>query len=304
MKGRWDIYRRIQTLDPARDHQLIMRLVAGWEFPWDIARALEVALHRTFCVPAISRLLDRTGEFAQRAQRRYDDTALLLAEITQHGYDHERGRAAIDRMNRIHGRFAIANDDALFVLSTFHFEPVRWVDRFGWRPMCPIEVEASFQFWREIGRRMGIQDLPEANVAFAAFVARYERARFAYCDANRRLGEATRDLVEGWFPAPLRRFVHLGVHALFDRSVLDALGFPRPSPLLRDLLVGVLRARARVVRWLPPRTTHGFPSAGQVRSYPQGYEIALLGPPGMETGRHDSDAPAGSGGPDDLSFGA
>jgi hypothetical protein len=64
-----------------------------------------------FAVPRISALLDRTGEFHQRAQKRYDDTAIILGEILEHGYDSERGRAALRCMNRIHARFAITNDD-------------------------------------------------------------------------------------------------------------------------------------------------------------------------------------------------
>ena len=39
-------------------HQL-----AGFRFPWDITRSLELALLKTFCLPSISGLLQRTGEF-------------------------------------------------------------------------------------------------------------------------------------------------------------------------------------------------------------------------------------------------
>ena len=46
-------------------------------------------------VPRIAALLDRTGEFAPRAQKRYDDTELILVEIVECGYDSERGPRAI-----------------------------------------------------------------------------------------------------------------------------------------------------------------------------------------------------------------
>ncbi|MBI5366135.1 MAG: DUF2236 domain-containing protein [Planctomycetes bacterium] len=285
MSRRWDIYREIQSLDPARDHQRVMHLVAGWEFPWEVERSLEIALHRTFCVPAISELLDRVGEFAHRAQRRHDDTGLLLTEPIQHGYDSERGRAAIARINRIHSRFSIANEDYLFVLSTFHFEPVRWIARFGWRPLCPIEVESSFRFWREVGRRMGIRDLPESNAAFAAFVRDYERRRFAYADANRRLGAAAQKLLASWVPRPLGRVVRAVLPALLERPVREALGMPRPSPLVRDLVAGALDARAALVRRMPPRRAAWFLTAGPIPTYPHGYEIARLGPPDLEPDR-------------------
>ena len=86
----WNRYQRlqqIQQLNPITDHSLICRLVAGYEFPWDITRALELAMVKTFCVPSISRLLTRTGEFHHHTQKRYDDTGLLIAEILQWGYD-------------------------------------------------------------------------------------------------------------------------------------------------------------------------------------------------------------------------
>src|SRR5215211_1133051 len=81
----------IRSLDPIKDHCRIVHLMTGYEFPWDVVRALEVALMRTFCSPSISKLLHRTGEFGRHGQKRYDDTALLVAEFMHHGYEGERG---------------------------------------------------------------------------------------------------------------------------------------------------------------------------------------------------------------------
>jgi hypothetical protein len=103
---------------------------------------LEFALFRTYAVPSISGLLAKTGEFERGPRKRYDDTELILAEILENGLDSARGRAALARMNAMHGRFGIANEDTLYVLSTFLFEPVRWLERFGWRPMTVHEQQA------------------------------------------------------------------------------------------------------------------------------------------------------------------
>jgi hypothetical protein len=54
-------------------------------------------------------------------------------------------------MNQQHGRFAIASEDFLYVLSTFIYEPIRWNERFGWRPMSDTERLAYFYFWRGVG---------------------------------------------------------------------------------------------------------------------------------------------------------
>src|SRR5437016_14318646 len=149
--------REIQALDPLGDHQRIVFLSKCYDFPFDTTRALEFALYRTYCVPSISRLLDQTAEFRLRAQKRYDDTDLVVSTLMEWGYDSPRGREALRRMNQIHGRFTIANDDFLYVLSTFVFEPIRWNTRYGWRALCDKERLAYFYFWSEVGRRMNIR---------------------------------------------------------------------------------------------------------------------------------------------------
>ena len=158
--ARFDILHEIERLNPERDNQRIMHLSFGYEFPWDSVRALEVALYRTYCIPSISTLLDRTGEFYKHAQRRYDDTAILMAEMCEWGYEEGRGKVALDRMNWAHSHFAIANNDFLYVLSTFIFEPIKWIDAFGWRKLSLNERLGYYYFWREIGKRMGIKDIP------------------------------------------------------------------------------------------------------------------------------------------------
>lgn len=78
---RLTILEQIRALDPEKDHQRIVFLSTCYEFPFDTTRALEFALFRSFCVPSISALLDRTGEFRDRAQKRYDDTDLIVSEL-------------------------------------------------------------------------------------------------------------------------------------------------------------------------------------------------------------------------------
>src|SRR3954469_11876929 len=160
---------RIRALDPERDHERIVFLSTCYDFSFDTTRALEFALFRAFCVPRIARLLDATGEFRARAQKRYDDTDIIVSELMEHGYDSDRGKRALRRMNQLHGRFAISNDDFLYVLSTFIFEPIRWNERFGWRRMCETERLAMFHFWREVGRRMNIKDIPDDYETFERF---------------------------------------------------------------------------------------------------------------------------------------
>ena len=105
-----------QEPDPRRDCQTIARRLATITSPWDTTRALELALFRTFAAARIGGLLHGSGEFESRPQKRYDDTDLLVSEIIEHGCDSPRGSRAIARINALHGRFRIANDDYLYVL--------------------------------------------------------------------------------------------------------------------------------------------------------------------------------------------
>lgn len=278
---RASILEQIRALDPSRDHQRIVFLSKCYDFAFDTTRALELALYRTYCVPSISGLLDSTGEFFQRAQKRYDDTDIIVCELMEHGYDSDRGRAALRRMNQIHSRFTISNDDYLYVLSTFVFEPIRWNVRFGWRPLCEQERQAYFAFWREVGHRMNIKDIPPTYDEFERFNIEYERSHFAFSETNRRIGEATRELFASWFPSPLRPLVRRAIYALMDDALISAFGFPRPSPAMQALVRSGLKLRAGVLRWLPARRRPHFRTESVQRSYPHGYTIKDLGPPSI-----------------------
>jgi hypothetical protein len=254
--SRYRIFEEIQTLDPERDQQRIVFLPACYEFPFDTTRALEFALFRTYCVPSISGLLDRTGEFVACPQKRYDDTDIIVSELMEWGHDSDRGRRALRRMNQIHGRFAISNEDYLYVLSTLIYEPIRWNARYGWRPMCEQERLGFFHFWREVGRRMGIKGIPSAFAAFETYNREYERRHFRFNETNRRIGTATRELFVSWFPKLAAPLVRSAIHAMLDDSLIEAFGFPRPSAFMLRLVPAALRGcenlplrRAGQVTW-------------------------------------------------------
>jgi hypothetical protein len=63
-----------------------------------------------------------------------------------------------------------------------------------------------------------------------------------------------------------------------EDPLLGALGLPRQPRALRALVRAGLKARGRVVRFLPPRAEPLFArQLPQIRSYPEGYSVAELG---------------------------
>jgi ER-bound oxygenase mpaB/B'/Rubber oxygenase, catalytic domain len=275
--NRYNNLRRIQQLNPIQDNCEIYHLMTGYEFPWDMIRSLEIALMRTFCIPSISKLLDKTGEFRKRTQKRYDDTAILTVEIGKWGYDSERGRQAISRMNGIHGRFKISNEDFLYVLSTFIYDPIRWNARFGWRKMCEQETLSAFYFWREVGKRMHIQDIPETYVEFEQFNREYEQKYFCYAETNHRIAEATQNLFLSWYPFLPGFLLKPVINTLLDDTMLDALGLEKPPALLQTSVENILKLRSRILRFFPPRQLSDFYIDSSIPSYPKGYEIENVG---------------------------
>jgi hypothetical protein len=273
--------REIRGLDPVADHSRIVYLDTCFEFPWDTTRALELALFRTFAVPSVAALLDSTGEFERAAQKRYDDTDLILSTIVEAGYDSEDGKHAIRTMNRIHGRFAISNEDFLYVLSSFVFEPIRWNARFGWRPLIEAEKLATFEFWRAVGRRMAIKDIPETYEELLRLNEEYERRHFRRTDASERVGRATRDMFLAWFPGLPKRFGAHAIYALMDEALLEAFGFPKPPSAVRVSVERALRARGRLVAHLPPRGRPRLRTRRRTKTYGRTWRLEELGPRGL-----------------------
>ncbi|WP_433868719.1 oxygenase MpaB family protein [Saccharopolyspora sp. CA-218241] len=281
---RFDRLEHILSLDPDDDCETIYRLLAELEFPWDITRALELALFRTYAVPSIGRLLDRTGQFTGCPQRRYDDTVLVLYEIFHGGAGSERGAAALAQLNTIHGAYRISNDDYLYTLATFVVVPVRWLAEFGWRELHPREVRAMTNTMRRLGDGMGLHDIPADYAEFERLLDDYERDRFGFDPGGRRVADATLDLLASWYPRPLAPLARRVPQLLMDPHLLEALGLPVPAPRPRALARAALRLRAGLVRLGPPRSAQR-PVRPEPPSYPDGYRIDELGPSAVRRGR-------------------
>jgi len=273
-----DASAEIARLDPETDFGRIVYLLAYQLFPWDIERALELALFKTYASPSISGLLSRTGEFETRPRKRYDDTELILNEIAEHGLDSARGARAIARMNAMHGRYRISNEDFVYVLSTFVFEPIEWMAAYGRRPLTEREQTAWLRHYQGLGRRMGMDDIPETLAAFAAFRARYEEERFVFAESNRRVAEATLDLVVAMYlPKPLVRFGRPVMLCLTPAPLIAALGFAPPPYGLRRAVIGAMALRRRLLRLLPERRRLNRGTLRRRPTYPEGYAIEELG---------------------------
>ena len=275
----------IAVLDPA-DYLRTYQLTVLFDFPKDARIGLNLAFYRVFATPRIANLLVETGEMLGRPAKRGYDTGLVMYELISHGFNHPRGREMVRLLNRVHRPWPILDEDYRYVIAAFTVVPIRWIERRGWRPLLPAEREASAAFYRELGRRMNISDLPQDYTEAENLLDTYEKHHMAPSDAGRRLMDTTQQFIARKLPAWMQRFAPSFTSALLDDPPLtEALGLPRPPRgTTRAVTVGY-QLRNIVIRLRKPATSSWFTPGRPVSSvYPHGYQLADLGP---ETARHD-----------------
>ena len=305
MRQRYANLHRIRSLDPERDYLEIYQTMLRYEFPWDSKLGLNLGFVRSFALPAVAALHVSTGELTNNPRKRIDDTGLLMYEMVLHGFDHPRGRASVRRVNQLHRPYDIANDDYRYTLGCLVVVPIRWLERYGWRRPCCHERHAAYRYYRELGTRMGITEIPDSYQAFAAWFDAYEREHLRHSEAAAAIERATRELMLGRIPRPLAPLGDALVSSMYDEPLRRATGVAcPPAPVRAGLHLG-LKARAALLRRFGrPRTEPLFADGIRTKTYPDSYDIARLGPdqappavvvnrpaPRFRTTRPDSAAP-------------
>ncbi|KAI8982085.1 hypothetical protein BDF20DRAFT_817717 [Mycotypha africana] len=287
------------------------------EFP-----STELALFKTFTIPTISKLLVATKQFEHDASRRAEDTELLLNEIVdtygriqkqlQKDPDTpeediqaqwKRPTLALERLNELHGKYSILNEDYIYTLSLFIFEPISWINRFEWRTLDEREINALFRVWYDVGIAMKMKDVPDTPEKMLAFKNMYAQKKIAYAPSNWKCGEPTVRHLLSNLPRCLQETAYtLSLYVL--PSVLDTedvVAFRLPhaeSKLITYLFRATMFLRALFIRyWMLPRSHYvnrtpfyaTTTSTGvdryvpefdyyQRRIYKDGYLISELGP--------------------------
>jgi ER-bound oxygenase mpaB/B'/Rubber oxygenase, catalytic domain len=279
-KHRFDNLEEIRSLDPYddADRDRIVTLTARYDFPWDFDQGTAIAFLRDYGIPSIARLLDRTRQFEDHGIKRYDDTLVFQEEAIAEGVDSARSQAAVNRLNGIHGHYDIPNDEFQYVLATTIVGPVRWISRYGWRSLDPVELVALARFTTRFGELMKITGLPDTYEGYEKLLTSYEAERFELDPANRRVTEATIRIGRATAPWYLKPGFRRVTIALMDDALREALGMEaQPGWLVRAVDLG-LRLRGRVLRLLPPRRT---PYDRKHPTYPHGYDLSQIGPATM-----------------------
>ncbi|KAF7331369.1 hypothetical protein MKEN_00014700 [Mycena kentingensis (nom. inval.)] len=269
-KLRYQRYNRLhakyagKTLTPA-EAQEIVQLAVAYDMPMVSECAVGFALFKTYAIPSISSLLLATRQLSshENVSRRYADTAILIATwvacpMTGKLVDappdaprnDPRAALAIARVNWLHQKYKISNEDYLYTLGLFMFEPAKWAERFGWREHSELEKHASFVYWSEIGRLMNIDDIPPTAEAFQVWIQEYEEKHVHPAECSRDV--AVHTINEILFPVPtvLREFAEGFGRAMLDDRTRVAMMQPEAPAYAGIIVEAVFWALAFISRHL------------------------------------------------------
>ncbi|TFY82503.1 hypothetical protein EWM64_g1506 [Hericium alpestre] len=124
----------------------------------------------------------------------------------------------------------------------------QWAKRYGWRSMSPLECQARFVLWNEIGTLMGIKDIPETIEELETWMEAFEEIHMIPAESSRQCAEAT--LAESTYNVTslfgLKTLVRNILICLLDERTRTALMLPEPPRAVRIFLEVVLRTAAFV----------------------------------------------------------
>ncbi|KAJ7262727.1 hypothetical protein B0H12DRAFT_1104192 [Mycena haematopus] len=257
---------RARTLTP-EESQDVIQLAYMYDMPSLSEYSLAFALFKTYGIPTISQLLLHTKQLASQAlvARRYADTEILigtwlacplagrsLSADPEAPADDPRASIALARVNWLHSKYKISNEDYLYTLGLFTFEPEAWAARYGWRPLSPLERYATFVYWTEIGRKMNIKNIPSTAEEFQAWLQSYEEEHMIPAQSNRDVAKHTMD--ELLFMAPetfgIRSFLEGITRSLLEDRTRIAMMQPEAPTYAKYVVGGALGLIAFTERYL------------------------------------------------------
>lgn len=230
----------------------ILKLMTQHEFPFSFAFGTRWALIKSYGIQGGSQLLVDTRQLSssKNVGKRTEDTATILYEMLIAGIDSDRGSKALSKMNWLHRRYGarIENDGYIFTLGLFVLEPMRWIEDFEWRKPTMEEKVAYFSYWKEIGFRMGIKDLPATFLELKAWQDDFTARRMGFDENNKMLGDAFIQVTLRNVPKWLHGFSKQVITSFLEPRVREALGFDTPPRSLEITIRAILYCRGILVR--------------------------------------------------------
>ena len=239
-----------ETLDPYADSdQLTHAITCDFRFEARIVETL--AINRVAQSANLSNMFRSTKEAETNAVMRFFDTYALYANVLEWGVDSYRGRKALDRMNEIHGRYYIPNDEMKFVLVQGAFTWLDGMDRIGHRRISDVERRGLVASWSRMGVGMHIQDLSENYEEMYAF---YRAICVATADFKPYKRETFETIVNASVqgqPRGVADGILLASRVAMDETYLSAVGYADPSKEQKAAIRAYFFAVGSAIEGLP-----------------------------------------------------
>jgi hypothetical protein len=239
------------SLDYKTAHQIIKRVIL-YETPFMYAFGTQWALLKTYTVATGTKLLVQTGQLTSDSTvgKRAEDTGVILVEFLVGSMDSDRGSRALAKMNWMHRRYGskIKQPELLHTLAMFVLEPIRWLNEREWRPLTEIEKVAIFIYWKEIGNRMGIKDIPDTLEELEIWTAEYTKKNVYFTKYNKMCAESTMRLFLRNVPLFMRGFAQHAAVSLFEEQSRLALGYEKPPRWIAKLVATTFQIRRFIIR--------------------------------------------------------
>ncbi|KAF9258685.1 hypothetical protein L218DRAFT_934549 [Marasmius fiardii PR-910] len=234
-----------------------------YDAPMTMLFGTQVALFKVFGVPTVASLQLNTGEMTDkdRLNKRLADTSTLIGTFisnpspprasTDNASD-PRAAIALARVNYLHGKYPIRNEDMLYNLALFVLEPVRWTAQYNWRPHTALEKKALFILWTDIGRRMGIEDIWSSYEDMEQWTNTYEQENMVPSEATQTLSRITIERMIQRVPRflGLKSLAYNVFLTVLDERTRYSMGLPTPHRAVSSTVYALFYIRAWIVRHL------------------------------------------------------
>lgn len=239
MPGRYWINTELKSLDPAVDYARMVDLILNWRETNPFLHHLLYTLGfiKQVADPKIAQIIHRAGagSIVRATAQRGDETLRFFGTWWRYGPDSEKGRESIVRLNAIHSRFPITNEQYLYTLATLVVLPDEVYARISAPQRPDFERKAMVKFWQQVGREMNLVAIPEDYQAFEKYYADYEASRFAKSEAGQVCAEyLLTDFVQRWFPNNESKGRRM-LLSLFDERLKGLFEFEYPGGTVTTL---------------------------------------------------------------------
>ncbi|EGG25357.1 hypothetical protein DFA_03606 [Cavenderia fasciculata] len=258
----WKVKLTKLDLSKPEDIDVGINYISTIDFPFELFISTNLAFYRTFCSPTISNVYYKTGTIEKTPDKRVNDTDLLMFTWMEHGLDSELGKSSYEQLNKIHGLHSsrTRNVDFIFVLCCLTIDAIQFCNDFGCRSLEEKEKQIVWEFYRRVGVRMNLADIPVTLEKCHQFVEDYTQddRQSRVTQDGKVLTQAMTDLVVRWYNFIPSTIVKMGISVVlhymspvFHRK----LDLPTPSATEITFIKVLLKLRRAAIQILPPRST-------------------------------------------------